>query len=78
MDGCEQLMFEAFFTDPNMKYRTEVINGIDFYKMGFKMVRKQQRLDPGIHFPALLPRPRRIDAHHEHEASGYVKEWEAN
>ena len=32
-------MFEAFFTDPNMKYRTEVINGIDFYKMGFKMVR---------------------------------------
>lgn len=34
-----QLMFEAFFTDPCMRYRTEVINGIDFYGLGFSMVR---------------------------------------
>ena len=32
-------MFEAFFTDPCMRYRTEVINGIDFYGLGFSMVR---------------------------------------
>ena len=32
-------MFEAFFTDPCMRYRTEVINGIDFYGVGFSMVR---------------------------------------
>ena len=32
-------MFEAFFTDPCIRYRTEVINGIDFYGLGFSMVR---------------------------------------
>ena len=32
-------MFEAFFTDPCRRYRTEVINGIDFYGLGFSMVR---------------------------------------
>ena len=34
-------MFEAFFTDPCMRYRTEVINGIDFYGLGFSMVRDE-------------------------------------
>ena len=32
-------MFEAFFTDSCLRYRTEVINGIDFYGLGFGMVR---------------------------------------
>ena len=32
-------MFEAFFTDSCLRYRIEVINGIDFYGLGFGMVR---------------------------------------
>jgi len=32
-------MFEAFFTDSCLRYRIEVINRIDFYGLGFGMVR---------------------------------------
>lgn len=32
-------MFEAFFTDSDMRYRIDVINSIDFYGLGFNMVR---------------------------------------
>ena len=32
-------MFEVFFTDSCLRYRIEVINGIDFYGLGFGMVR---------------------------------------
>ena len=32
-------MFEAFFSDPDLIYRINVINSIDFYSLGFEMVR---------------------------------------
>ena len=62
-------MFEAFFTDPCMRYRTEVINGIDFYGLGFSMVRGEC----GGRNAALDAERRSCGrAHHKYEPAGYV------
>lgn len=38
-------MFEAFFSDPDLIYRINVINSIDFYSLGFEMVRGETKAE---------------------------------
>ena len=38
-------MFEAFFSDPDLTYRINVINSIDFYSLGFEMVRGETKAE---------------------------------
>lgn len=63
-------MFEAFFTDPCMRYRTEVINGIDFYGLGFSMVRGECVAEGTLRWMQKGEVAAR--AHHKYEPAGYV------
>ena len=38
-------MFETFFSDPDLIYRINVINSIDFYSLGFEMVRGETKAE---------------------------------
>lgn len=38
-------MFEVFFSDPDLIYRINVINSIDFYSLGFEMVRGETKAE---------------------------------
>ena len=44
-------MFEAFFSDPDLIYRINVINSIDFYSLGFEMVRGETTAENMLQWP---------------------------
>ena len=44
-------MFEAFFSDPDLIYRINVINSIDFYSLGFEMGRGETTAENMLQWP---------------------------
>lgn len=44
-------MFETFFSDPDLIYRINVINSIDFYSLGFEMVRGETTAENMLQWP---------------------------
>ena len=44
-------MFEVFFSDPDLIYRINVINSIDFYSLGFEMVRGETTAENMLQWP---------------------------
>lgn len=44
-------MYEMFFSDPSLKYRIDVINHIDFYALGFEMVRGEDVAEGVLKWP---------------------------
>ena len=44
-------MFEVFFSDPDLIYRINVINSIDFYSLGFEMVRGETKAENMLQWP---------------------------
>lgn len=44
-------MYEMFFSDPSLVYRIDVINSIDFYELGFEMVRGEEVAEGVLKWP---------------------------
>ena len=44
-------MYEMFFSDPSLIYRIDVINSIDFYALGFEMVRGEDVAEGVLKWP---------------------------